>query len=517
MTEHDGAPQWSARDEERLALEQAVTATAMLHPGQFPALAEYVTPDMLRHPPARAVWDLLAQRIPAGEPVDYAALQRVMPKELLQRIGGPVVFSVLADHDVGDASWHAEELRRITTRDRIAALLRGALIRIEHDDDLEAAVEVALTSVTDLATLTAGATSTQPDWDDVDLAPVLSGSYKPALPTVGARDDDVGLFYPGRVNGIQGESEAGKSWVALISCLVEINRGNHVFYLDFEDSEEGVIGRLLLIGGTPQTIAERFHYVRPGGAPSPTVLKAFAGRVREYEATLVVVDGVTEAMTMMGLELKENSDIAKFGRMLLRPLADTGAAVVPLDHVVKSNESRGRYSLGGVHKLNAVDGVQYMLEAVRPFGINTEGRSRLRVAKDRPAQVRKHALPGGKNPMHWFADLVIKSEGDEFAEAHLYPPIQRSDDPAEMTAEQEQEARESAEIEERAQEVLRVLASAETPLSTTNIVDRVLGRGSITRKAIERLVADGRATRATGARNAALHSVPKQTEPGDPS
>ncbi|MFI1726903.1 DnaB-like helicase N-terminal domain-containing protein [Streptomyces sp. NPDC020489] len=504
------APQWGAREEARLDLEKAVVGTALLNSGQFSALAEVVTPDMLRHAPARAVWDLLAQRISADLPVDYGALHQAMPKDLLKKIGGPAVFSLLGSCNVGDALWHAEELRRITIRDRIAAKLRGALTRIEHDDDLEAAIEVALTAVTDLDTFAAGAKTSGSDWDDVDLSPVLSGSYKPSLPTVGSRDDGIGLFYPGRVNGIQGESEAGKSWVALISCLVEINRGNHVFYLDFEDSEEGVIGRLLLIGGTPDVIAERFHYVRPGGAPSPMLLKAFVKRVREFEATLAVVDGVTEAMTMMGLELKENTDIAKFGRMLLRPLADTGAAVVPLDHVVKNNESRGRYSLGGVHKLNAVDGVQYMLEAVRPFGINTEGRSRLRVAKDRPAQVRKHALPGGKNPMHWFADLVIRSEGDEFAEAHLYPPIQRSDESDEATAERDQLAKENAEIEERAQEVLRVLAKAEAPLSKTSIEERVLGRGSVTRKAVERLVSDGRIIRTTGPRRATLHTIPPQ-------
>ncbi|MFF5004107.1 hypothetical protein ACFY3G_14830 [Streptomyces phaeochromogenes] len=501
-------PQWGAREEAALDHSKVVVGTAMHNPDHFSALAEVVTPDMLRDTPARAVWDLLAQRIPAGLPVNYVALHHAMPEEVLKKIGGPVVFSILGDHNVGDALWHAEELRRITVRDRIAAKLRGALTRIEHDDDLEAAIEVALTAVTDLDTFAAGAKTSGSDWDDVDLSPVLSGSYKPSLPTVGARDDGVGLFYPGRVNGIQGESEAGKSWVALISCLVEINRGNHVFYLDFEDSEEGVIGRLLLIGGIPEVIAERFHYVRPGGAPSPMLLKAFVSRVREFEATLVVVDGVTEAMTMMGLELKENTDIAKFGRMLLRPLADTGAAVVPLDHVVKSSESRGRYSLGGVHKLNAVDGVQYMLEAVRPFGINTEGRSRLRVAKDRPAQVRKNALPGGKSAMHWFADLVIKSDGDEFAEAHLYAPIQRVDDPAEMTVEDEKQARAEAEIAERGEAVLKALAKVTEPLSQTAIENLMPGRASVTRRALTRLVHDGRVQVTEGPRKATLHSLP---------
>ncbi|WP_051792017.1 hypothetical protein [Streptomyces sp. NRRL F-5527] len=269
----------------------------------------------------------------------------------------------------------------------------------------------------------------------------------------------------------------------------------------------------MLLGARPDDVRTYFHYIRPATAPTTATIKTLGRRITDLRATLAVLDGVTEAMTMMGLELKENSDIAKFGRMLLRPLADTGAAVVSLDHVVKSTESRGRYSLGGVHKLNAVDGVQYMLEAVHPFGVNTEGRSRLRIAKDRPAQVRRHALPGGKNPMHWFADLVIVWRSDDFSEAFLYPPSQGSAD--ETVAEKDDRAREELELAERAQEVLRVLETSTVPLSTTNIIDRVLGRGTLTRKALEHLVAAGRVDRTIGPRKAQLHSVPKQREQGD--
>jgi hypothetical protein len=354
-------------------------------------------------------------------------------------------------------------------------------------------------------------------WTFSDLTPVLDGTHKPAQPIVGARDDGIGLFYPGRVNGIQGESEAGKSWVALISCLTEINRGNHVVYMDFEDSEEGVVGRMLLIGANPQDIAERFHYVRPGTTPTPAALKAFIARIGDLGPTLIVVDGVTEAMVMLGLELKENTEIAKFGRMLLRPLADTGAAVVPLDHVVKNNESRGRYALGGVHKLNAVDGVQYMLEAVRPFGVNTEGRSRLRIAKDRPAQIRRHALPGGRNPMHWFADLVIRSEGDSFAEAHLYPPIERTEEPADRSADEEKAAQQEKEIRDREEVVLHILGKAKEPLSKNALEELISGRASVTRRALTRLVHAGRVKAERGGRGAVLHSIAEapETAPAD--
>jgi hypothetical protein len=509
VTEHHSAPQWGARDDERTSLEKAVVGTALLNPQQFTDLAEIIAPGMLRHAPARRVWDLLTQRIAAGEPTDYVALQLAMPEEDLKRIGGPPVFATLGHCSVGDARWHAEQLQQLHVREQLAAQLRGALVRVEQEKDINGALAV----VSDLETYVSAPGSAPEDWEEVDLGPVLDGTRKPLLPTVGARDDGAGLFYPGRVNGVQGESEAGKSWVALVSCLVEINRGNHVYYLDFEDSEEGVVDRLLLIGAVPDAIRARFHYIRPGSTPNPNVLRTVARRVEEHQATLVVLDGVTEAMTLIGLELKENSEIAKFGRLLLRPLADTGAAVVTLDHVVKSAETRGRYALGGVHKLNAVNGVQYTLEAVHPFGVNTEGRSRLRVAKDRPAQVRKHALPGGRSSsMHWFADLVIKSEGTEFAEAHIYPPIRRDDDPAERSAEEEQAAKTEAELTERADAVLAALAKAGEPLSKTSIEGLIPGRTSVTRRALARLVAEGRVVVTTGPRNAALHSVAEKSD-----
>lgn len=470
------------------------------------------TPDFYR--PAHAtIHQAAGILIDRGDPVDPITLARELAKSGdLARVGGqPYLTTVVNSAVTASAAEHyAEIIRDLAARRRIIESATRIVQRGYDDtvtgEDLRALARDEITAVTDdPETHTADTTG----WGFADLTPVLDGTHKAAQPVIGARDDGIGLFYPGRVNGIQGESEAGKSWVALISCLVEMNRGNRVVYMDFEDSEEGVVGRLLLIGATPDQIADRFLYIRPGGTPTPAALRAAIARIGEQQPTLIVVDGVTEAMVMLGLELKENTEIARFGRMLLRPLADTGAAVVPLDHVVKSTESRGRYALGGVHKLNAVDGVQYMLEAVRPFGINTEGRSRLRIAKDRPAQIRRHALPGGRNPMHWFADLVIRSEGDEFAEAHLYPPIERHDDPIDpVTTEEKKAEQEEQAIKEREEAVLKVLTTALEPLTTNNLAELIPGRASVTRRAVTRLVHAGRVVVEKGPRSSALHRLP---------
>ena len=80
-----------------------------------------------------------------------------------------------------------------------------------------------------------------------------------------------------------------------------------------------------------------------------------------YRPTLVILDGITEAMTLHGWKPLDNTDIALFDRKVITPLTSTGAAEVSLDHVTKDRENRGRYAIGGVHKLNIVTGAGYTL------------------------------------------------------------------------------------------------------------------------------------------------------------
>ncbi|WP_308117516.1 DnaB-like helicase N-terminal domain-containing protein [Streptomyces anatolicus] len=497
-----------------LTAEQSVLGGMLLSERATTEVIEILEGPEFYRPAHETIYRAIVSMAVRGEQIDPITVTAELTKRGdITRVGGSAYLHHLVQQvpTAANAEYYAEIVRDVAARRRvIEAAERAANLLRSGEGDLADVLDLVRQDITTATETTTSGPTDATGWGFSDLTPVLDGTHKPQQPAIGARDDGIGLFYPGRVNGIQGESEAGKSWVALVSCLVEMNRGNHVVYLDFEDSEEGVVSRMLLIGATPDSIHRLFHYVRPGSTPTPVQLRQFIARIGDLGPTLIIVDGVTEAMVMMGLELKENTEIAKFGRMLLRPLADTGAAVVPLDHVVKNNESRGRYALGGVHKLNAVDGVQYMLEAVRPFGINTEGRSRLRIAKDRPAQIRRHALPGGRNPMHWFADLVIRSDGDEFAEAHLYPPIQHHDDPAEDAAVKDKAAQEEADIKEREGAVLAVLGKAAEPMSKAALEELIPGRASVTRRALTRLVHGGHVTATKGPRGAALHSLPAE-------
>ncbi|MCZ2857420.1 hypothetical protein [Blastococcus sp. VKM Ac-2987] len=65
-----------------------------------------------------------------------------------------------------------------------------------------------------------------------------------------------------------------------------------------------------------------------------------------------------------------------------------------LDHVTKSKDTRGRYSIGGQHKLAAIDGASYVLENIMPFGRGMKGMSKISVVKDKNGWVRKGSVLG---------------------------------------------------------------------------------------------------------------------------
>ncbi|MGO8876380.1 MAG: AAA family ATPase [Acidimicrobiales bacterium] len=238
-------------------------------------------------------------------------------------------------------------------------------------------------------------------WTPVDLTDALAGvDVDP--PSLGARSDGFCLLYPGRTHAFQGESESCKSWGAQLVARQEIELGNDVLYIDFEDDAAGVVARLLALGLTPAQVAAHLVYIRPDeplngrhGEATPAsadLLDAFEGR----RFALAVIDGVTEAMTTEGLELIGNSDVATWMRRLPRRIARTGAAVVVLDHLPKDRMSQGRYAIGGQHKLAGLTGAAYKFTLTKWFSRATgidpvEGRVLITVEKDRPGYVRGRA------------------------------------------------------------------------------------------------------------------------------
>lgn len=334
----------------------------------------------------------------------------------------------------------------------------------------------------------------RPSWRPVDLTPVLDGRWTPPKPTVGSRTDSAGLFYPGKSHTVVSETEAGKTWFALSACQEEMLSGAHVLYVDFEDDEGSVAGRLSAMQTNAAVILQRFHYVRPDAPLVGRHISDLEQILGDLRPTLVVVDGITEGMALHQLDPNKNDDAAKFGRMLTKRITDAGAAAVSLDHVVKDREGRGRYALGAVHKINGLTGAQYTLANRHPFGVGITGRSTLSIAKDRPGQLRANALPSAGG-LHWYGDLVMTSHEATFVEVTVEPPEQRAED-------------------FKPTRYMQRIADALTEhgeLSKRVISDVVTGKTDTLRTALSHLIAEGYVTDSTP------HRLLKPYHPGGES
>lgn len=223
-------------------------------------------------------------------------------------------------------------------------------------------------------------------WHPRDLAAILSGQGVPP-PSICALDDGRCLFYRGRSNGIHGEPEGGKSWLALVAAHQQLMVGGRVLMLDYEDDEHGVIERLRALG-TPDSLISgpTFSYVRPE-EPCPVDL---GDLIYGPMFDMVIVDSTNEAMGLEGLDPISNRDAALFTRRVVRPFVLTGACVVLLDHVTKNREARGTWAIGAQQKRAMIRGASYSIESVNPFGRGLAGAAKIMVVKDTPGHVRRH-------------------------------------------------------------------------------------------------------------------------------
>lgn len=263
-------------------------------------------------------------------------------------------------------------------------------------------------------------------WWPRDLAPVIRGDIDPEPPPAFLeRSDDRALFYAGKVNGLIGESESGKTWVALIAVAQTLKNEQTALYLDFEDSAQGIIGRLRSLGVTDEQLG-RLHYVSPDENLHATAERDLRETLAIYAPSLVIVDGYNAAMTLLGLNLENNTEVTAFSMRVLRPMARTGACVVTIDHVTKSKDTRGNYAIGAQAKRADVDGCLIIVEVTDPFGRGQTGRLKLTVSKDRPGHVRAVSR-GGKGA----GEAILRSEASGDIVANIAGPDLRASGAAE--------------------------------------------------------------------------------------
>lgn len=336
-------------------------------------------------------------------------------------------------------------------------------------------------------------------WWPVDLAALFDGTRQLLMPTMFTRSDGQPVLYPGKAHAFNGAPESGKSWAALVACVQTIMAGENVLYLDFEDTAETVVARLLALGADPAAVVARLSYISPAEALW-WQSKITAGGL-EFETflasrpfALAILDGVTEAMGIHGLDINSNNDVAAFYNMLPRRLQREGCATVTIDHIPKNREGGTRGGIGGQHKLAGID-VSFLFEVVAAFGIGQHGIAKVNIEKDRPGQLRQHA-EGAKHDRLGEFHLISDPE-DHTLTAHLDPIA-----PAAGKA-----GFEPTTLMQRVSEYVEEANANGNHPSQRDIEAGVTGKGEYVREAIARLVMHGHLQKGGTGRRVTDHTI----------
>lgn len=473
--------------------EQAILATLVLAPETGTHLAEHLDGTHLYWPVHEQIWDawhhlhqtdgvppdaiVLAAHLRTSGHTDAAATIPTLLGLNALPSAAPAYAKIVRDHArlraVAAIGNTLTQLARTGTVDTIDHTLAEALDRLDE---------------TAMLFNGPGHNTTTSQWAPLNLDTVLAGEEVDPPPTICARTDGNHLFYAGAIHTVSGEPGSGKTWLTLEAALQELRQGHLVTMVDFEDRASRVTGRLLGLGATPTQIREQFRYIRPHTALDPTTDKA-ALQTAITGNTLVILDGVTEAMTLHGLDLNANADVANFYALLPRWIADHGPAVVMIDHVVKDGEKQGRWALGGQHKLAGIDGVAYLVKAIEPFGRGKTGLARITVSKDRPGYVEEIAL--GRT----VAELRLDARDINYLTATLDPPSALPvDDAGDMRP-------------TRLMEKTSRYVEANPGANRTQITETVTGKTTYVRRALDRLIQEGYVEVSLGKNREKTHRV----------
>lgn len=253
-----------------------------------------------------------------------------------------------------------------------------------------------------------------------DVAALLAdGIPDPPEPDILFRADGFALFYRGKVNTLFGDSESGKTWIALAALVEVLNAGGKGAVLDLDHNGMAeTVTRMIALGGKPADLADpaRFRYCEPEDAHE---LIWFVRDLASWAPDLAIVDSLGEVLPMLGFSSNSPDEYTKANRAIATPLARSGAAVITIDHLPKDDGAREKGQTGTLAKKRAINGVSLRVVVQEQFTPGYGGAANLTIAKDRPGGLRQHCPPGKNAPAGRF---VMVDNGDGMTWHITTPP-----------------------------------------------------------------------------------------------
>ncbi|MFE6485846.1 AAA family ATPase [Streptomyces sp. NPDC057757] len=399
-------------------LERAVIGCAIDRPARFTDLSAVLTPADFYQPAHATVWQLLADRLGRGEPVDPAALTAALASAgKLQTAGGPAYVSQLALCSVPDATWHAEEVKK-TARLRAARSLGLRLMQATAQPGAEPPHLAALVSEV-LPTLEGsdhtGRVNRQAAWTADDL-------YRAEFPEPRWAVPDL---IPEGLTVLTGAPKVGKSWICLGLGLSVATGGKALDSIPVEQGE----ALYLALEDTPRRMQSRLHRVLGDEPPPPALhihvdLPAGLGGIRRWldqhpAARLVMVDVLQKVRPESGRE--SSAYAADYAAITaLKHLADAyQVAFVVVHHIRKAQSSDWMDATSGTNGINgAADATLFFSRA------RGEAEALLNLT-GRDVEESEYALKRNDGSMTWYlvdgpADIATATEPNAKILAHLH-------------------------------------------------------------------------------------------------
>ena len=470
--------------------ELAVLAALLTNPELGEHLAQQLDPDDFFYPihaQLWATWHDLAQA--DGVPPDLVTLNAHLVRTKQADAARLLADLTTLPATSGLADKYAQIVRdtaRLRVVDSLATGLRqiASTGRVDHIDTYLAE---ALQRLDDTVMRFGPRTHTAAS-GLADLSWILNGQ-PPVVPppSICHRTDDTALFYAGKVNGLFGDPEGGKTWLAQIAVVEALNRGGTAAMIDVDhNGPDHTAARLLLLGARLEHIADsdKFRYYEPEEADE---LRAAVTDVTNLAPTVVLIDSLGEIFPMLGVNTNDGDEITTAMRQVCTRPATAGSCVITIDHLPKGQDTRNSgFAIGSIAKKRMIRGAYLRVEAkVKPMP-GGKGVIALRIEKDTAGELRKSSGGGYAGTLtldstqpHFTTwtigreDQPINDDGT-FRPTHLMEQISRH-------------------IEENDQ------------CTFTDIKESVTGKDKWLRDAINLLVHEGFVSRFDGGRRRQLH------------
>lgn len=226
----------------------------------------------------------------------------------------------------------------------------------------------------------------------VDISGLLDGTLpEPPAPALLRRSDGHKLIYAGQVNLVFGDPESGKTWICLAAATEALKDGRRVLVIDLDhNGAEATVHRLLALGAPEDRLRDPaiFRYCEP---EDRTELRRVVKDTKKWRPAVAVVDSIGELLPLRGANSNNSDEFTTVHTNVLKPLAKAGAAVLAVDHLAKSPDSRAQGPGGTAAKRRAIGGVSVRVKARRPITPGRGDEALLVVNKDRTAECERTA------------------------------------------------------------------------------------------------------------------------------